>query len=100
MPHPTCRPPCRQNSQYLNMVTIHWYRAQAQSNISPWFMLEEGPIEKDMGQLRELVKVGRLLHGWPAQEGGGGGRRGESAAVWLARPGGRAGVSRLLPHAG
>lgn len=45
--------------KWLNLTTVHWYKATRETYNTASTLLDEEPIKKEMANLRELVKVRR-----------------------------------------
>ncbi len=43
----------------MGLVTIHWYKATKETYNTAATLLDEGPIRKEMDNLKKLVQVGR-----------------------------------------
>jgi len=52
-----CHAFCSMNSKFLEMVTVHWYKATKESYNTPVTLLDEAPIRKEMDNLRALVQT-------------------------------------------
>jgi len=48
---------CSMNSKFLDLVTVHWYKATKESYNTPVTLLDEAPIRKEMDNLRALVQT-------------------------------------------
>jgi hypothetical protein len=48
---------CRFNNFWLNLVTVHWYKATRETSSTVENLLDEGPLRTDMENLRQLVEV-------------------------------------------
>lgn len=55
--HAPCTRARRGSAKYLELVTVHWYKAQKEAYNTPVTLLEEAPIRKEMDNLRALVGV-------------------------------------------
>ncbi|KIY91271.1 hypothetical protein MNEG_16693 [Monoraphidium neglectum] len=45
--------------KWVDMTTVHWYKATKETYNTATTLLDESPIRKEMANLKELVKVGR-----------------------------------------
>ncbi|KAF6257756.1 glycoside hydrolase superfamily [Scenedesmus sp. NREL 46B-D3] len=47
------------NYPYLNLVTVHWYKARREDRNTVQSLLDEGPVRTEMANLRRLVEISR-----------------------------------------
>ena len=82
--HIACAPSsCRTNAKWVEMTSVHWYKATAEKETTAVSLLEEDQIRAEMDNFRKIVEVSnRWGLGWV---GGGGSRPGG----WGARLGSR-----------
>jgi hypothetical protein len=48
---------CRTNGRWVEMTSVHWYKATAEMNVTAAQLLEEEPIRKEMENLKVIVGV-------------------------------------------
>lgn len=51
--------PLRVNYPYMNLVTVHWYKARREDQNTVQSLLAEGPVRTEMANLRKLVEISR-----------------------------------------
>lgn len=44
--------------KWLNMATVHWYKAAKEAPNTAQSLLDEAPLRREMDNLRQLVQVG------------------------------------------
>lgn len=49
----------RVNYPYLNMVTVHWYKARKEAYNTVQTLLDEGQVRTEMANLKSLVAISR-----------------------------------------
>lgn len=49
----------RVNYQWMNLVTVHWYKATKETPNTVTTLLDEGPIRDEMANLQKLVAISR-----------------------------------------
>uniref|UniRef100_A0A383V8Y6 Beta-glucuronidase C-terminal domain-containing protein n=1 Tax=Tetradesmus obliquus TaxID=3088 RepID=A0A383V8Y6_TETOB len=47
------------NYPYMNLVTVHWYKARREDQNTVQSLLAEGPVRTEMANLRKLVEISR-----------------------------------------
>jgi hypothetical protein len=47
------------NYPYINLVTVHWYKARREDENTVQSLLDEGPVRTEMANLRRLVEISR-----------------------------------------
>eukprot|EP00878_Enallax_costatus_P030280 GHUV01032955.1.p1 GENE.GHUV01032955.1~~GHUV01032955.1.p1 ORF type:complete len:160 (+),score=39.49 GHUV01032955.1:1539-2018(+) len=47
------------NYQWMNLATVHWYKATKETPNTVQTLLDEGPIRSEMANLRKLVEISR-----------------------------------------
>lgn len=48
---------CSQSGSFVNLTTVHWYKATKETYNTPTTLLEEAPIRKEMDNLRAIVQT-------------------------------------------
>lgn len=48
---------CRTNARWVEMTSVHWYKATSEKDNTPTTLLEEGQIRSEMENLKKIVEV-------------------------------------------
>lgn len=49
--------PCRTNAKWVEMTSVHWYKATAEKDNTPATLLEEDQIRSEMENFKKIVEV-------------------------------------------
>jgi diaminopimelate decarboxylase len=47
----------RTNGKWVEMTSVHWYKATSETYNTPVTLLDEDPIRREMANLKEIVRV-------------------------------------------
>jgi hypothetical protein len=50
---------CRPNWRWLNLTTLHWYKATRENGDTVQTLLDEAPLRSEMANLKQLVDVSK-----------------------------------------
>jgi hypothetical protein len=50
---------CRPNWRWLNLTTLHWYKATREKGDTVQTLLDEYPLRSEMTNLKQLVDVSK-----------------------------------------
>ncbi|WIA23785.1 hypothetical protein OEZ85_013468 [Tetradesmus obliquus] len=53
------------NGKWVEMTSVHWYKATSETFNTPVTLLDEVPIRKEMTNLKEIVRVSEQVYGKP-----------------------------------
>lgn len=54
-------PACSATARWVNLVTLHWYKATREAPNTAVSLLDEAPLRREMDHLRRLVQVRGVL---------------------------------------
>ncbi len=50
---------CRQNYKFLNLVSVHWYKATSETTFTVNTLMAEEQLRDEMEHLKELIAVAK-----------------------------------------